>query len=320
MYLFIILLNAALLMQSCYYRIGTVTMISTRNVESKLDYKLIKKYVSAKAKTKNDDVMQVTVDKAVKQCPEGEFLKNATFSVKGNGRKMKVVGDVWGLPTVNKNVEISVNAKVEFKEGDEVAFKTMGNGKIIQGKIIGINANTAIVQYTTEQNGPFKSQTKKIELKYEELTLIRKSEEMNIDTKKEEQPDIKPNLKVGDYVAFKDEITGNYLKGEISTISKNIAFVEYPDPNNPSKTKEVGKDVSLLTKIDKPQKETPLIEKKSIEVGDYVFFKKFEDAPELKGKVIQINSNIATVEYTDTTNSKTKEIELDIAKLTKVDK
>ena len=80
----------------CYTRIGKLTMISTRNVDSKMDYVLIAKDVKAVAKAKKGDPLESAIDKAVKNYPTGEFMKNVIISVSKNGKKVKVVGDVWG--------------------------------------------------------------------------------------------------------------------------------------------------------------------------------------------------------------------------------
>ena len=150
---------------SCSYkRIGQMTMISTRNIDSNTDYKLIQKETEGIGKMKKNDAFQEAVEDAVKKSPDGEFIKNAVVYIKSNGNKIKVVGDIWGIPSVNKQVEKSVIAKIEFKVGDKVTFKN-SLGKIIDGKIIGVNANTAIIEH---QNTLGK--TTKSEIKYEELT------------------------------------------------------------------------------------------------------------------------------------------------------
>lgn len=93
----------ALTLSSCYTRIGKMTMVSTRNVDSKMDYVLISKDVKAVAKTKRNDPLEVAIDKAVKKFPTGEFMKNVAVEVSKNGKKIRVVGDVWGYQPVSKN-------------------------------------------------------------------------------------------------------------------------------------------------------------------------------------------------------------------------
>jgi len=39
----------------------------------------------------------VALDNAFRKIEGGEFMKNVKISVKNNGRKVKVEGDVWGL-------------------------------------------------------------------------------------------------------------------------------------------------------------------------------------------------------------------------------
>ena len=158
---------------SCYNRIGKLIIVSTRNMDSKTDYVLLSKDVKGKAKTKKTEALEIAIDKAVKQFPTGEFMKNTTIEVSSSGKKIRVVGDVWGTPApvvnskgevVDKNVTKSVNANVEFKTGDNVTYKTT-LGKLIEGKIIGLNQTTAVVEL------PDKT---KSEIKYEKLTKIER--------------------------------------------------------------------------------------------------------------------------------------------------
>jgi len=151
-----------------YQRIGNLTMISTRNIDSKTEYKLIQKDVEGKAKMKHGDALQQAIDEAVKQFPEGEFLKNVYVYVKSNGRWVKVNGDVWGIPSVEKSVTKSVTEKIEFKVGDKVAFKKTQSGKLIEGKIVGVNQDSAIIEY----KNAFGNLTKD-EVKYEKLTKLQ---------------------------------------------------------------------------------------------------------------------------------------------------
>ena len=89
---------SSLLLASCYQRIGKLTIISTRNIETSTQYVLIAKDVTAKAKTKKNQALEIAIDKAVKQFPKGEFMKNTILEVSKSGRKIKVIGDVWGTP------------------------------------------------------------------------------------------------------------------------------------------------------------------------------------------------------------------------------
>jgi ribosomal protein S20 len=152
---------------SSYKRVGNLTMISTRNVDSKSDYKLIQKNVEAKAKLKNEDALQMAIDEAVKKFPEGEFMKNVSVYIKSNGKKVKVVGDIWGIPSVEKSITTTVTEKIEFKVGDNVVFKSK-LGKLTDGKILGLNTGSAIV----EHENTFGKLTK-TEIKYEELTKVK---------------------------------------------------------------------------------------------------------------------------------------------------
>jgi len=92
---------------------------------------------------------------------------NVKVYVKNNGKKIKVEGDVWGLKSTQVNVESSVTKKIEFNTGDTVAFKN--SGKLVEGKIVGINSNGAIVEFKNTLG-----QTKKKEIPFDELTKLEK--------------------------------------------------------------------------------------------------------------------------------------------------
>lgn len=152
-----LLLSGIVLITGCgWTRIGSLTMISTRNIESKVEYKLIAKDVEGVSKLKERDAFQEAVDEAVRQYPEGELMKNVVVSIKDNGKKIKVKGDVWGVPSVEKNVTQKVTAEINFEMGDRVAFKN-DRGKIVEGTIKGINANQAMVEFINPWNNKLKS-------------------------------------------------------------------------------------------------------------------------------------------------------------------
>jgi hypothetical protein len=100
---------------------------------------------------------------------------NVKVYVKNNGKKIKVEGDVWGMKSIpvhsessiQVNVESSINNQIEFNSGDAVVFKSFG--KLMEGKIVGINANGAVVEFVNM----LKEETKK-EISFEALTKINK--------------------------------------------------------------------------------------------------------------------------------------------------
>jgi hypothetical protein len=75
-----------------------MTMISTRNVDTSKQYQLVQRNAMGKSSSRHNDAMQHAIDEAVRNTPGGEYMMNAIVYVKGNGRKVKVEGDVWGLP------------------------------------------------------------------------------------------------------------------------------------------------------------------------------------------------------------------------------
>lgn len=159
----ILLFGLTLTLASCgsWNRIGDLTTIGNRNVDDSKKYTLLTREVEAVAEA-DADAMEQAVDNLTKKY-EGEFLRNVKVYVKSNGKKVKVVGDVWGTQNTLINVSTEANAKVILNVGDSVVFKR--KGKLTDGKIIGVNSNLVIVEY----NGD-----KKVELKYDEVTKTNK--------------------------------------------------------------------------------------------------------------------------------------------------
>ena len=155
----ILLFGLTLSLASCgsWNRIGDLTTIGNRNVDDSKKYTLLTREVEAVAEA-DADAMEQAVDNLTKKY-EGEFLRNVKVYVKSNGKKVKVVGDVWGTQNTLINVSTEANAKVILNVGDSVVFKR--KGKLTDGKIIGVNSNLVIVEYDGD---------KKVELKYDEVT------------------------------------------------------------------------------------------------------------------------------------------------------
>ncbi len=159
----IILLGLTLTLASCgsWNRIGDLTTIGNRNVDDSKKYTLLTREVEAVAEA-DADAMEQAVDNLTKKY-EGEFLRNVKVYVKSNGKKVKIIGDVWGTQNTLINVSTEANAKVILSVGDSVVFKR--KGKLTDGKIIGVNANLVIVEFDGD---------KKVELKYDEVTKTNK--------------------------------------------------------------------------------------------------------------------------------------------------
>ncbi len=167
-----LLVLAATLCSCGYQRIGSMTMISTRNVDRSAEYQPLMRGVEAKAKMKHDDALQEAVDQAVAQAPGGEYLMNAAIYVKMNGRKVKVRGDVWGHPRKEGVAAPVQTGHGELKVGDRVAITPSTGGKVTNGVIVGLRNTTAMVEYDTKAlNGT----TKKVmrEVPFERLTRLQ---------------------------------------------------------------------------------------------------------------------------------------------------
>ncbi len=159
----IILLGLTLTLASCgsWNRIGDLTTIGNRNVDDSKKYTLLTREVQSIAEA-DADALEQAVDNLTKKY-EGEFLRNVKVYVKSNGKKVKIIGDVWGTQNTLINVSTEANAKVILSVGDSVVFKR--KGKLTDGKIIGVNSNLVIVEFDGDR---------KVELKYDEVTKTNK--------------------------------------------------------------------------------------------------------------------------------------------------
>jgi hypothetical protein len=112
---------AILLFTSCVTtkQIGSVNMISNRNVESNANYVLLKSYMGADRKEIRQSkalTVEAAIDQVVKSTPGGEYLKNVKIYIvaKALTKYLAVEGDVWG---------ISENANFRgFTVGDKVKW------------------------------------------------------------------------------------------------------------------------------------------------------------------------------------------------------
>ena len=159
----IVLFGLALTLSSCgsWNRIGDLTIIGNRNVDDSKKYSLLTREVQSIAEA-DADAMEQAVDNLTKKY-EGEFLRNVKVYVKSNGKKVKIIGDVWGTQNTLINISTEANAKVVLNVGDSVVFKR--KGKLTDGKIIGVNSNLVIIEFDGER---------KVELKYDEVTKTNK--------------------------------------------------------------------------------------------------------------------------------------------------
>ncbi len=97
-------LCAIFLLSSCgFKRYGDFTVLANGNVENNPKIEKLSSQTEAIVKTKINDPLESCVDKAVNSVEGGEYMKNAVVYFKRNGRKIKVVGDIYGVrPSVTK--------------------------------------------------------------------------------------------------------------------------------------------------------------------------------------------------------------------------
>jgi len=234
----------SLLLTSCasWVKIANLTIVSTRNYESKTEYKELQRFAEGYDDGKsirssggstyiqNNGRLTAAIEDAIRNVPGGELMKNVTVSTKHG--KIKVVGDVWGLPeNANKN-QFGHNINI----GDKVRFKLHGN--YIKGQVISTDAEQAAISYSDDRG---QEQTKK--MYYDDL--IKDS------TPSQQTSTTKDEFSIGDMVTWKKLWNDDYEKGTIIGFKGSYAQVQYKDEKtDKEKTKEILK--SNLTKIQVP--------------------------------------------------------------------
>lgn len=171
-----------LLLPGCmYHRVGDLNMVSTRNVDFSRKYVLLERY--QKATVQSDmGALEKAIDKVVKNTPGGEFAMNVKIYVKGNGKKVRIEADVWGIPgavrstdgdRANVSVQQSINADVDIGIGDWVSWQTpMG---VVTGQVVGMNSSEAMIQVQANDESGFPllaGTDRKVSKAYEKLTKV----------------------------------------------------------------------------------------------------------------------------------------------------
>ncbi|MDB4075291.1 MAG: hypothetical protein QNK78_07955 [Crocinitomicaceae bacterium] len=77
----LLLLSGIIILSSCgYQRIGDLTMISNRNVDSGKEYVVLQRNGQGVAKMKKDDALELAIDNATEKY-KGEYLMNVKVYV-----------------------------------------------------------------------------------------------------------------------------------------------------------------------------------------------------------------------------------------------
>jgi len=132
----------ALFLQSCstsIKQIGTVNMISARNVSPDLEYEMISTYSGGskkEMKRSRAETLQDALNQTVRKIPGGEFLMNAkVFMV--DEKYFVVEGDVWGKPGEESYRGFSVGDRVVCKDKKLLRRLDLKND-IVFGTVVGL--------------------------------------------------------------------------------------------------------------------------------------------------------------------------------------
>ncbi len=128
-----------------YHSLGTLNMLSTRNIDSGVKYQLLAKGVEGKAHGSDHNTLESAVANAVKRYPSGEYMMNVQLFTNGDATRVKVVGDVWGtVPPTDGSMPASATGGVAIQPGDRVAFRQ--GGVMRTGTIVGTRGEKALVE------------------------------------------------------------------------------------------------------------------------------------------------------------------------------
>jgi hypothetical protein len=226
-------LFALLSLTGCWTKLGDLTTVSNRNIDSGTNYVELARYVEGRGKQlkhKKQGALEMAIDNTVKSIPGGEFLKNATIRMTPRGRYIRIVGDVWGIPGVLTEAQ---QKAAKFNIGDNVSWNNAGN--FMKGTITGKDEDKAMVKYI---DGKGVEQLNRID--YDRLTIIDENVIVPVKTSTNGNTTNTSGFTVGQQVEFDDPLNG-WTAGEITYIaSDNKITVRYNDKNGLAKTKEVA--------------------------------------------------------------------------------
>lgn len=112
--------------------IGDLNMISTRNLDSKFNYKILSQYTKGEGKT-----IEQAVSAAVKKIPGGEYMRNIQVYIKGS--TYIVEGDVWGIGNYK-------DVRLHLKPGMKVRASPKYSNSVI-GKVISSDHTYVYIEF-----------------------------------------------------------------------------------------------------------------------------------------------------------------------------
>lgn len=262
----------AISFSSCWTRLGDLSMVSNRNVDRNVEYVELQRYVKAKSNgggtsyTKSYDVtsdnmnynkqnvgaLEKAIDNCVRSVQGGEFLKNVQIEISGNGNRVRLVADVWGISGVMTEKE---KTQSKFNIGDNVTWSNFGT--FLKGTITGKDDEKAVVKYYDNKGAEVitKVAYDKLTVIYEEIVVPNKntntdnnsntnSENNNSNTNTENNNSNVTNnttgFVVGQIVDF-DDVFNGWMEGKITYIAPdNMITVEYKTSQGLLKTKKVS--------------------------------------------------------------------------------
>jgi|GEM_PF-4477780 len=218
----------ALSLSGCWTKIGDLSVMSNRLIDDKTEYVELARYIEGKGKQKKKSTgsLENAIEDCIRQVPGGEFIKNTSIKVSGNGRRVRITGDVWGKKKEGSEVVQKENIK-GYVVGDRVqAGRKMGT------VISLIDSKQCLVQFDGDAVGT--------KIEYERLVRIDKSENNTPPVNGGTDTGSASVCRVGDMVQFTTE-NGKIVSGKVVSVSTDgsTVNVEYVQ-NNKYKTETVA--------------------------------------------------------------------------------
>jgi hypothetical protein len=130
--LFIVMMAIGL--TSCYNRIGSLTVVATRNVDPDGEYVQLRRNVTGDSRINRGQALQEAIEEAVKSVPGGEYMTNCVVYVRGN-KVIRVTGDVHGLKEYQPQMK-----ETEFAVGDDVIWLDDKNRRV-KARVIAVTSS-----------------------------------------------------------------------------------------------------------------------------------------------------------------------------------
>lgn len=198
--------------------VGSINMISTRNINSTVQYTCLKTHVGTtkqEIKHAKGSTIEEAIDNRVRMVAGGEYMMNVKIYVI-NGKYYSVSGDIWGIAS-NDFKGFRIGDRVIVKEFNSIYYATISSIKDDEKLIVKLD------------NGVL------AEVKFDNITITTESavQQPTVQQPTNQQPTNQQpsyNFKIGDKVSY--EHMYNTVTGTITKFKNaNVAYIKRDSDN-----------------------------------------------------------------------------------------